>query len=80
MQQLYNSGYQIEQIRDIVESGLKCAIRKEKNIITRENCYRGGEETFVEIERKKLIEPTNWYEEKTNVSDGESDAEADKLK
>ena len=52
-QQLKNSGYSSEQIRDIVQSSLKGIVRKEINIGNREYRYRSGESTLEEREKKK---------------------------
>ena len=64
--QLVNSDYSFDQIKNIVESGLKGIIRKEQRKKERANRYRKGEETLVERERKKLLENTSWYRDKIN--------------
>ena len=53
-QQLVNSGYGEEQIRDIVTSGLKGIVRKEERRQLRQKKYRSAEETLVERNRKNL--------------------------
>ena len=57
-QQLRNSGYSSDQIRDIVQSSLKGMLRKEIINRNRENRYRSGESTLEEREKKKLLEST----------------------
>ena len=59
-----NSGYSRPQIRDLVESGLKGVVRKERRKLTRETRYRMGCETIEEREKKKLLESTSWYRDK----------------
>ena len=60
-QQLRNSGYSSDQIRDIVQSSLKGMLRKEIINKNRENRYRSGESTLEEREKKKLLESTTWF-------------------
>ena len=78
-QQLLHSGYQQDQIRDLIESGLKGVIRKEKHRQEQETRFRSGSETIEERERKKLLESTSWYRDKINDNSDET-VEADKFK
>ena len=63
-QQLLNSGYSNDQIKDIIISGLKGAQRKEERRKVAMKRYRSSHETLEERERKKLTEATNWYRDK----------------
>ena len=68
-QQLKNSGYSNDQIREIIISGLKGVIRKEERKLNESKRYRSSADTLIERERKKLTESTNWYREKKKDSD-----------
>ena len=60
-QQLINSGYNWGQIREIVVSSLRSAVKVEKQIESGENRYRTGEESLIVRLRKKLLDSTEWY-------------------
>ena len=77
-QQLINSGYGRDQIREIIESGLQGILRKEETKRNRVKCYRSSKETLESRVRKKLLESTNWYRREKNESD--EDEEKEKLK
>ena len=68
-QQLVNSGYASEQIRDIIESSLKGVKRKEEKRKVALKRYRSAKETLEERNTKKLTEATNWYREKDTESE-----------
>ena len=53
-QQLKNSGYSSDQIRDIVQCSLKAIVRKEINKGNREYTFRSGESTLEERKKKEL--------------------------
>ena len=63
-QQLKNSGYQNDQIRDIVTSGLKGICRKEERKRNLEHRYKSSQETLEARQYKKLTESTSWYRDK----------------
>ena len=63
-QQLKNSGYSNDQMREIVTSSLKGIVRKEEMQLTKTKRYRSSVDTLIEREKKKLTESTNWYKEK----------------
>ena len=65
-QQLLNSGYSIEQVRDIIESSLKGIVRKEENRKLLVNRFKSAKETLEERNLKKLTEATTWYKEIEN--------------
>jgi len=71
-QQLLNSGYLQDQIRDIMISGLKGIHRKEERRKAALTRYKSSLDTLEERERKKLMEATNWYKKK-NVNVEEED-------
>ena len=71
-QQLINSGYNSEQTRDLIESGLKGMKRKEERRKKRCNRFRSAEETLEERETKKLIESTTWFKD-TETENEEED-------
>ena len=62
-QQLVNSGYCKEKIREIISSGLKGVLRKERERKERNNRYKGAHETLGDRLNKKLLEATTWYKE-----------------
>ena len=62
-QQLVNSGSCKEKIREIICSGLKGVMRKERKRKERSNRYRGAHETLGDRLNKKLLEATTWYKE-----------------
>ena len=68
-QQLVNSGYTRDQIREIIESGLKGIIRKEEKKLNEKYRYRSSQDTLEIRERKKLTESTNWYKDKKESAD-----------
>ena len=59
-QQLVNSGYSKDKIREIICSGLKGVMRKEMKRKERNSRYRGAHETLGERLNKKLLEATTW--------------------
>ena len=63
---LSTPGNGAEQVREIVESGMKGTMRKEKKKEERENRYRSSTETLEERNVKKLTENTTWYREVDN--------------
>ena len=65
-QQLVNSGYKWGQIREIVISSLRSAVKIEKQIESGENRYRTGEESLISRLRKKLLDSTEWYKKLGN--------------
>ena len=62
-QQLVNSGYSKDKIREIICSGLKGIMRKERERKERNSRYRGAHETLGDRLNKKLLEATTWYKE-----------------
>ena len=69
-QQLWNSGYSWQQIREVIVSSVKGFERKE--LLKREKKierYRTSEMSLQSRINKKLIEPTNWYKKK--IEEGE---------
>ena len=70
-QQLVNSGYGEEQIRDIVESSLKGIVRKEERRVKRKYQYRCAEETLEERNRRKLTENVTWFREENEEEEDE---------
>ena len=56
-QQLYNSGYKISQIRNIIESSLKGIKRKENSMNKRKNRYKCVSDT---LEEKIIKKHTIW--------------------
>ena len=72
-QQLVNSKYSEEQIREIVESGLKGVAKKEKRKSERKKRFRSAQETLQERNIKKLTENTNWYRDTDNPDDERSE-------
>ena len=68
-QQLVNSGYACDQIRDIIESSLKGVIRKENRRKMTERRYKSAEETLGERNVRKLTEATTWYRGNDKESD-----------
>ena len=64
-QQLLNSGYCDDKVREIVLSGLKGIQRKETGRKGRKMKDRSSHETVQERLNKSLLEATNWYN-KTN--------------
>ena len=71
-QQLVNSGYGLEQIKEIVESSLKGILRKEERRKMSEERYRNAKETLQERNMKKLTENTTWFREKENNENEET--------
>ena len=68
-QQLINSVYGWNTIREIIISSLRSTIKKEKKRIELgEKRYRTGEESMEKRIRDKLLEATEWYKQ-----DGERD-------
>ena len=65
------SGYNGEQARDLVESGLKGMKRKEEKRKKRCNRFRSAEETLEERETKKLIEATTWFKDTEKENENE---------
>ena len=65
-QQLVNSGYAGEQIRDIIETSLKGIKRKEERRKFAPSKYRSAEETLGDRNVKKPTEATSWYRENDN--------------
>ena len=79
-QQLYNSGYKVPQIREIVTSSLKGIMRKEERKNRAENRYKSANETLEERMNKKLTEATSWYRErKGENSDEDTDVKREKV-
>ena len=74
-QQLINSGYAVEQIRDIVQSALKGINRKLERRKDQEFKFRSGESTLQERMNKRLLESTSWFREEERES---QDIEAEK--
>ena len=72
-QQLKNSGYECDQIRDIIQSSLKGISRKEERLKLQEFRYKSGESTIEERSRKKLLESTSWFREKECCSECQDD-------
>ena len=70
-QQLVNSGYSSEQVREIVESGMKGVLKKEKRRNEGDRRYRSSKETLYDRNIKKLTENTNWYREADNPENEE---------
>ena len=62
-QQLMNSGCDIEQIRDIVQSSLKGIQRKQERRKGLEFMFRSGESTLKERLNKCLLGSTSWFRE-----------------
>ena len=61
-QQLVNSGYSWQQIREIIVSSLKGIHKKEiRRKEKGEKKFRTGEESLLSRIRKKLVENTEWY-------------------
>ena len=73
-QQLVNSGYSGEQIRDIVESSLKGVIRKEENRKNTIRRFKSASETLEKRNFKKLTEATTWYRDIDNESEEKQNA------
>ena len=77
-QQLINSGYAWQQIRDIVTSSLKgmekLEMRQKEN---RERKYRTGAESLQSRIKKKLTEATEWYK-LTGGEEKDDDREKDR--
>ena len=73
-QQLVNSGYAYDQIRDIIESSLKGVKRKEERRKLAPKRYKSAEETIGERNVKKLTEATSWYREKETESEEKENA------
>ena len=78
-QQLLNSGYSTEQIRDIIISGLKGIQRKEERRNAATTRYKSSLDTLDERERKKLTEATNWYRDRKEVDDNKEDTNCKKF-
>ena len=74
-QQLVNSGYSCDQIRDIIESSLKGIKRKEERRKLAPKRFRSAEETIEERNIKKLTEATTWYRERVNDDEIENNAQ-----
>ena len=72
-QQLINSGYNGEQVRDIIESGLKGMKRREERKKARESRFRSAEETIEERTTKNLIESTTWYKDREQEEEDPED-------
>ena len=73
-QQLINSGYNGEQVRDIIESGLKgMKKRREERKKARGSRFRSAEETIEERTTKKLIESTTWYKDREQEEEDPED-------
>ena len=72
-QQLVNSGYSTQKIKEVVISSLKGVMRKEKRIKEGKNKYRSAKESLVERMNKKLLEATTWYKEMKINEDTEED-------
>ena len=81
-QQLINSGYQWEQIREIIISSLKGFLKKEvRRKEKEESRYKKAEETLEERIKRKLTENVTWYKESSKnreKDDKESKEEVDK--
>ena len=72
MKQLKNSGYQRQECREIVVSGVKNWLRRRKRREEKgEDFYRSGTSTLQSRIRKKLLDPVRWY--KPRPDDGEED-------
>ena len=72
-QQLVNSGYTQQKIKEIIVSSLKGVRRKEKRRKDMKSKYRSAEESLVERMNKKLLESTSWYKELKIREDSEED-------
>ena len=72
-QQLVNSGYSAQKIKEIIVSSLKGIRRKEKRRKEQGNKYRSARETLVERMNKKLLEATTWYKDLKITEDTEED-------
>ena len=59
-QQLKNSGYSNDQIKEIIISALKGIIRKEERKLNNDKRYRSSADSLLERQRKKLTESTSW--------------------
>ena len=73
-QQLVNSGYAPEQIRDIIERSLEGVVRKE---LKRENAthrFKSANETLEQRNIRKLTETTNWYRDVENKGEEKENA------
>ena len=72
-QQLVNSGYSSDQIRDIIESSLKGVMRKEtkRKDMSR---YKSARDTLEERNIRKLTEATTWYRETDNETEEKENA------
>ena len=83
-QQLVNSGYRWNQIREIILSSLKSITKKErKQKENSETRYKTGDESLESRMRKKLLEATEWYKkdgERNNSEELDMNIEIEKFK
>ena len=61
------SGYKVDQIREIIESGLKGYIRKLKRAKKSENPLHRPAASTLQSRIKKLTEKSSWYKKKPNT-------------
>ena len=73
-QQLVNSGYSFDQIRDIIESSLKGVIIKEQNRKDALKRFKSAKDTLEDRNIKKLMEATTWYREVENETEEKENA------
>ena len=74
--QLKTSGYDRNQAREVVKSGIKGWKNKlERRSREGQGFYRGASSTLKQRIRKKLLDPVNWYKNKTEDNDKKHEKE-----
>ena len=77
--QLKNSGYQRQQISEIVVSSLTGWLKKEERLKEAGKRFRSAEETLSERLKNKLLEVNSWYKDKVVVEDDDLHKEKDRF-